>query len=45
VTYNGHPLYYFASDTKPGDTTGQNINQFGAPWYVLTSNGQEITSG
>jgi predicted lipoprotein with Yx(FWY)xxD motif len=45
VTYNGHPLYYFASDTKPGDTTGQAINQFGAPWYVLTRDGREITNG
>ena len=45
VTYNGHPLYYFAGDTKPGDTTGQNINQFGAEWYVLTSSGAEITHG
>jgi predicted lipoprotein with Yx(FWY)xxD motif len=45
VTYNGHPLYYFVSDTKPGDTTGQAINQFGAPWYVLTANGTEIHNG
>jgi predicted lipoprotein with Yx(FWY)xxD motif len=45
VTYNGHPLYYFVSDTKPGQTTGQAINQFGAPWYVLTANGTEIHNG
>jgi predicted lipoprotein with Yx(FWY)xxD motif len=45
VTYNGHPLYYFVSDAKPGDTTGQAINQFGAPWYVLTANGMEIHHG
>jgi predicted lipoprotein with Yx(FWY)xxD motif len=45
VTYNGHPLYYFVTDTKPGDTTGQNINQFGALWYVLTRNGTEIHHG
>ena len=45
VTYNGHPLYYFAGDTKPGETTGQAINQFGAPWYVLTANGTEIHNG
>ena len=25
VTYNGRALYYYASDTKPGDTTGQGV--------------------
>jgi predicted lipoprotein with Yx(FWY)xxD motif len=45
VTYNGHPLYSFAGDTKPGETTGQALNQFGAPWYVLTTNGTEIHNG
>jgi predicted lipoprotein with Yx(FWY)xxD motif len=45
VTYNGHPLYYFAGDTKPGATTGQDINQFGALWYVLTANGTEVHHG
>lgn len=43
VTYNGHPLYYYAGDTKPGDTTGQNLSQFGARWYLLTRNGTEVT--
>jgi predicted lipoprotein with Yx(FWY)xxD motif len=45
ATYNGHPLYYFAGDTKPGETTGQAINQFGALWYVLTAGGTEIHNG
>jgi predicted lipoprotein with Yx(FWY)xxD motif len=45
VTYNGHPLYYYAADSKPGETTGQALDQFGAPWYVLTANGMEITHG
>jgi predicted lipoprotein with Yx(FWY)xxD motif len=45
VTYNGHPLYYYAADSKPGETTGQALNQFGAPWYVLTANGIEVTHG
>ncbi|MBV9525613.1 MAG: hypothetical protein JOZ46_07350, partial [Candidatus Dormibacteraeota bacterium] len=26
VTYNGHPLYFFVSDTKPGDVTGEGVN-------------------
>ena len=30
VTYAGHPLYYFIQDKKPGDTTGQGVNGFGA---------------
>ena len=42
VTYNGHPLYYFVSDRKPGQTTGQGINQFGGPWWVISPAGKEI---
>ena len=45
VTYNGHPLYYFVSDRKPGQTTGQGINQFGALWWVLSPAGKEIHRG
>jgi predicted lipoprotein with Yx(FWY)xxD motif len=44
VTYNGHPLYRFASDTKPGDATGQGVNGFGALWYVLSAAGNPITN-
>jgi predicted lipoprotein with Yx(FWY)xxD motif len=32
VTYNGMPLYYWISDQKPGDTTGQNV---GGVWFVV----------
>ena len=42
VTYNGHPLYYFVTDSKPGQTTGQGINQFGGPWWVISPAGKEI---
>ncbi len=42
VTYGGHPLYYFIADKKPGDITGQGINQFGAKWYVLAPSGNKI---
>jgi predicted lipoprotein with Yx(FWY)xxD motif len=42
VTYNGHPLYYFVSDRKPGQTTGQGVNQFGSPWWVISPAGKEI---
>jgi predicted lipoprotein with Yx(FWY)xxD motif len=42
VTYNHHPLYYFVTDRKRGQTTGQGVNQFGGPWWVLSSAGKEI---
>ena len=45
VTYGGHPLYYFVSDRKPGQTTGQGVNQFGGPWWVLSPQGKEIHRG
>jgi predicted lipoprotein with Yx(FWY)xxD motif len=45
VTYGGHPLYYYAGDQKPGDTTGQGLNQFGAPWDVLSTTGKGIDNG
>jgi predicted lipoprotein with Yx(FWY)xxD motif len=42
ITYNGHPLYTFAGDTKAGATTGQGLDQFGAEWYVLNAAGHKI---
>jgi predicted lipoprotein with Yx(FWY)xxD motif len=39
VTLNGWPLYYYAKDTKPGDTTGQNVQ---GVWYVLDGNGTPV---
>ena len=44
VTYAGHPLYYFVSDKKPGDTTGQGVNGFGALWWVLSPTGAAIAT-
>jgi predicted lipoprotein with Yx(FWY)xxD motif len=42
VTYAGHPLYYWVGDHKPGQRTGQGLNQFGGPWWVLSPAGKEI---
>jgi predicted lipoprotein with Yx(FWY)xxD motif len=42
VTYGGHPLYYFVSDRKPGQLTGQGLDQFGGPWWVISPAGKEI---
>jgi len=44
VTYDGHPLYRYAPDTKAGEDTGQGLNQFGAKWYVLAASGIKIDS-
>jgi len=42
VTYAGHPLYRFISDNAAGDSTGQGVNAFGAPWYVVSPSGAQI---
>ena len=39
VTYNGWPLYTYTGDSKPGDTNGNDLDQFGAEWYALTPAG------
>ena len=42
LTYNGHPLYYFAADTGSGMAKGQGTKAFGAGWYVLNAKGAKI---
>jgi predicted lipoprotein with Yx(FWY)xxD motif len=41
VTYDGHPVYGFVEDNKPGETNGNDFNGFGAQWYALLPNGEE----
>jgi predicted lipoprotein with Yx(FWY)xxD motif len=41
VTYNGHPLYGFVEDKKPGETNGNDVSAFGAEWYALEPDGEE----
>ncbi len=36
VSYDGHPLYYFASDTAAGDTNGQGVK---GVWFVADVRG------
>jgi predicted lipoprotein with Yx(FWY)xxD motif len=43
VTYDGHPLYYFAGDTSRGSLTGQGSNEFGAKWWLVAPSGAAIT--
>jgi predicted lipoprotein with Yx(FWY)xxD motif len=40
VSYNGHLLYTFSADTKPGDARGQGL---GNVWYVISPTGTPIT--
>ncbi|PNI09255.1 hypothetical protein CXX84_08020 [Arthrobacter sp. AFG7.2] len=42
VTLNGLPLYYFAKDTKAGDTLGQGVND---AWYLADPSGEMIRTG
>lgn len=44
VTYDDHPLYLYAGDQEPGDTNGQALDAFGAPWYVLSPAGTGVTT-
>jgi predicted lipoprotein with Yx(FWY)xxD motif len=41
VVYNDWPLYTYVGDSKPGDTTGNDVDQFGAEWYALTPAGEK----
>jgi predicted lipoprotein with Yx(FWY)xxD motif len=42
VTYNGWPLYYFVKDQAPGDTNGQDVEGFGAEWYLISPKGEKV---
>jgi predicted lipoprotein with Yx(FWY)xxD motif len=43
VTFDGHPLYYYAADgSKPGKDSGEDVDQFGASWYLVGANGKSV---
>jgi predicted lipoprotein with Yx(FWY)xxD motif len=42
VAYNAKPLYYFARDESAGDTKGQDIEGFGAEWYLVSPEGEKV---
>jgi predicted lipoprotein with Yx(FWY)xxD motif len=44
VTYFGHPLYYFAGDSAPGQANGQGSNGFGAKWWLVSTSGANVTA-
>lgn len=42
VTYNGHPLYYYASDAGADGPQGQDVHDSGGEWYLVTPQGQKL---
>ena len=43
VTYHGHPLYYYAADAStPGKTKGEDVEQFGDGWYLVSAAGKSV---
>jgi predicted lipoprotein with Yx(FWY)xxD motif len=44
VSYNGHPLYLFKGDGKPGNTNGEGLNAFGGNWFAISSAGTQISA-
>lgn len=42
ATYGGWPLYYYVRDQGPGMTTGHDIEDFGAEWYLVTPEGEKL---
>lgn len=42
VTYGGWPLYYFVKDQAPGDIQGQDVEGFGAEWYLVAPDGEKF---
>jgi predicted lipoprotein with Yx(FWY)xxD motif len=39
ATYNGHPLYTYVGDTKPGEAKGNGLNLSGGVWHEVTESG------
>ena len=39
VVYADHPLYKYAKDRQPGDTSGNNVDSFGGKWCLLSPAG------
>lgn len=40
LSFNGHPLYYYAGDSSPGDTNGQGV---GGVWFAIGADGDPVT--
>ena len=42
VTYNGHPLYRYFTEKKPGDIFCQNVAEYGGTWLVVGQPGDAV---
>jgi predicted lipoprotein with Yx(FWY)xxD motif len=42
VTYDGHPLYYYAHE-GPSEVTCHNVNEFGGLWLAVHPNGEAVS--
>lgn len=42
VTYNGHPLYYYARDRGADEPRGQDVHDSGGGWYLVTPAGSKL---
>ena len=45
VTYAGHPLYRYIGDTRPGQTNGAGLQDFGGGWDPISPSGKKVESG
>jgi predicted lipoprotein with Yx(FWY)xxD motif len=42
VTYSKWPLYTYAGDSRAGQANGENLNQNGGKWYVISAKGKLV---
>ena len=42
VTYAGHPLYRYAADSSPGDTSYIGVSSFHGTWYGVSPTGGSV---
>ena len=42
VTYAGHPLYTYAGDSAPAQTSYVGVSAFGGRWYALSASGHAV---
>lgn len=44
ATFDGHPLYTYSGDTKPGEASGNGLNVNGGLWHEVTASGSAPAS-